>query len=302
MKSIHVWIAIFFVTFCGFALAYTEFKDYGISTQDAKEKIFQYVSYQTEPTSGFFVEQSIRETCKRIPPEMRAAAVNTLGSLIREYLETNDFKERYEAWLKQNYSMANTDIDDNEKEQIKLGCEQEVSNYTPEILTTMVDMAKNMESSLQSMEEGMAKSGDLQPEVQMQLATMRKRVALAKEIDPLIGKDFDKAMKAYVDGESKIRIEEAEESKKKMALDMAKMYEERKDPNKVIAKQLYTFIKSTDDIDYKAATEEKNGTVYFKNKEYESKPGAWKMGYRMGKEATDAARDFANKWLKDLEN
>ena len=34
----------------------------------------------------------------------------------------------------------------------------------------------------------------------------------------------------------------------------------------------------------------------------EAKPAEWKMAFRAGKPATDAARAFAQKWLADLQS
>ena len=42
-------------------------------------------------------------------------------------------------------------------------------------------------------------------------------------------------------------------------------------------------------------------TVYKGLKMTEAKPGEWKMAFRAGKPATDAARTFAQKWLSDLQ-
>jgi hypothetical protein len=39
----------------------------------------------------------------------------------------------------------------------------------------------------------------------------------------------------------------------------------------------------------------------FANEDYEGKPAEWKICFRAGKEATEAARAFARSWLTELE-
>ncbi len=39
----------------------------------------------------------------------------------------------------------------------------------------------------------------------------------------------------------------------------------------------------------------------FVNPAYEKKPAEWKMAYRAGKPAVDAARTFAKAWLAELQ-
>jgi len=51
-------------------------------------------------------------------------------------------------------------------------------------------------------------------------------------------------------------------------------------------------------IDYDAKTTGENRQGQFVNSEYEAKPPLWKMGFRAGREATEAARGFAKEWLR----
>lgn len=69
------------------------------------------------------------------------------------------------------------------------------------------------------------------------------------------------------------------------------------DPNKLIKKRLEEFLEVSGSVDFDARL---NGRM-FANPEYESKSDKWKMCYRAGKEVVAAARDEAQKWLKELE-
>jgi hypothetical protein len=71
-----------------------------------------------------------------------------------------------------------------------------------------------------------------------------------------------------------------------------------KDPNVTVRHRLQQFLDETAGIDYDAKT---SGPSHaFVDAGYEAKPPLWKMGYRAGKEATEAARAFAKEWMEEL--
>jgi hypothetical protein len=69
------------------------------------------------------------------------------------------------------------------------------------------------------------------------------------------------------------------------------------DPNKLIKKRLEEFLSVSESVDFDAKL---NGSM-FVNPEYESKDDKWKMCYRAGREVVEAAREEAQKWVKELE-
>jgi hypothetical protein len=73
------------------------------------------------------------------------------------------------------------------------------------------------------------------------------------------------------------------------------------DPRAMVAMRLRRFLEVTKDIDYAARLEDKDKKRIFADPALEAKPGEWKLAFRAGKPATDAARAFAQKWLSDLQ-
>jgi hypothetical protein len=69
------------------------------------------------------------------------------------------------------------------------------------------------------------------------------------------------------------------------------------DPNKLIKKRLEEFLSVSESVDFDAKL---NGNM-FVNPDYESKDDKWKMCYRAGREVVGAAREEAQKWVKELE-
>jgi hypothetical protein len=53
-------------------------------------------------------------------------------------------------------------------------------------------------------------------------------------------------------------------------------------------------------VAYDARLTDKDGKKVFADPALEAKPKEWKLCFRAGKPATDAARAFAQKWLADL--
>jgi hypothetical protein len=72
------------------------------------------------------------------------------------------------------------------------------------------------------------------------------------------------------------------------------------DINVFIAARLQKMLDSTKDIDYTAELVEKYGKKRFVNPQYERKNQEWKQGFRAGREVTEPARAFAQKWLDEI--
>ena len=78
------------------------------------------------------------------------------------------------------------------------------------------------------------------------------------------------------------------------------------DPRALVAMRLRHFLDVTSDVDLRrAARRYPAGSAkkkVFADAALEAKPAEWKMAFRAGKPATDAARAFAQKWLADLKS
>ena len=73
------------------------------------------------------------------------------------------------------------------------------------------------------------------------------------------------------------------------------------DARTLIAGRLRHFLEVSKDVAYSAPLTEQGGKRVFVDPALEAKPREWKLCFRAGKPATDAARSFAQKWLSDLE-
>jgi hypothetical protein len=74
------------------------------------------------------------------------------------------------------------------------------------------------------------------------------------------------------------------------------------DHRTLVAMRLRHFLDATSDVAYDAQLVDKDKKKVFANESFEAMPAEWKMAFRAGKPATDAARGFAQKWLGDLQS
>jgi hypothetical protein len=73
------------------------------------------------------------------------------------------------------------------------------------------------------------------------------------------------------------------------------------DPRALVAMRLRQFLGATGNIDFSARLVEQGKVQKFADPALEAKSTGWKMCFRAGKPATEAAREFARKWLADLQ-
>jgi hypothetical protein len=117
--------------------------------------------------------------------------------------------------------------------------------------------------------------------------------------------------------EMQIRAMDSPEMKAQMALgaqgmaasERARYEEERRafetgypaDPGVLVARRLRAFLDGCADVDFDAGLVEIDGRKRFELTRYEAKTAEWKLCYRAGRAAVEAARAGATAWLRDLE-
>jgi hypothetical protein len=72
------------------------------------------------------------------------------------------------------------------------------------------------------------------------------------------------------------------------------------DYSPVIKKRLQKFLDITKDVDFNAELKISYNKKVFVNPVYERKPTEWKQAFRAGKEVTDMARAFVERWLGEM--
>lgn len=242
-------------------LAADIYSEIRISQQQAEDAYFRFVS-----SGGHFLMPSPSAALHAMTSARRAEVVKALGDRAKAYYASESFRKRYETW----WSEAEPDKPSPIKPLAQLRQEQKAQGG---------DQAK-------AMQEMEANLKTLPPEMQ---AEMKKAMAQAREAlsqVPVI--DDNTLLQA-----EKMRFESDQRSYQE-ALERAP----KKDPKAALQKALQHALKVTDGIDYAALLKTQHGKRVFVNADYENKPAEWKMGFRAGRDATEAARAVLRDLLK----
>lgn len=203
-------------------------------------------------------------------PQVRVAIVNAALTLARAFVDSAEFPKRYA-----DHRDANG----------------------PEPLpptTTADEVLAKQRANFESQIEGMRKQfGDVTPAqretLEQGFETMRARFTEMEKGDAKI--ELDAALK-----QQRTRQVQAHEAAVK---ELEAVYPA--DPRALVANRLRKFLELSKDVDFTAQLVERDRKMRFADAAFEARPAEWKMLFRAGKPAVDAARAFAQKWLADLE-
>jgi len=237
----------------------------GVKPAGAREAVVEALA------TGSAYNDAAFKAFKALAPSARAAVVKAGLAWIKAYTATPEFKAdyaKYREGQKPAPAEAVLSVDEFLKKQ-----RQDMEKQAAE----MRQAAAGMDAATKkAMEDG----------IKQMMAQIE-----AVEKNP----DQRAQLKEMLDGqraEAKSRHEEAvaEWNKRTPA-----------DPKTLIADRIREFLETSADVDYAAKLVKSGSLMRFANEEYESKPAQWKLCFRAGKEAVDAARAFAQAWLAELE-
>lgn len=203
---------------------------------------------------------------KAAAPEAKAALVRAIATFVKAYTRTPLFRQRYAEYWEANKPQPSA---------------------PPQ---SMDDLNQAMQESIRQMEENLEK---LPPEVRKEAEESIKQA-----IENQKAMMADKEMQAHMAASAKEQARANEERDR----EQLKKYEAAhpKNPDALIARRLKEFLDLSATVDFKAALVKRGEMMVFADPQLEAKPDQWKLCYRAGREATDAARAFATEWLKEL--
>ena len=242
------------------AAAADVFQTYGLDRQAWSD------SFVNSITDRALYAPSLTAKLKGVPPGQRAAVVNALGTAAKAFVGSPEFKARYakeyEASLPDDLRPPRSaaEIEASTRAEMRKG------------LTEMEATVKELQG--ESRKQAEAALAQVRAELDRQMATLGKAAAEQAAAE-------------------KARYEAARN--RPPAPDALSS-----DPRVALRKSLQLFLKETSGVDFAAETRQVSRERRFARPDYEAKPRAWKMCYRAGREACDAARAFATGWLAEL--
>ena len=236
----------------------------GISEGRAREAVFDSFVSDTASLAGK------SEVFKAASASTKVAMVNFAMTLARGFVESDEFKRRYADHREANGPdpLPEEQTVDAVLAKQRAGFEEQVEamkklfdQITPEQRTTLEQGWDDMRRQLTDMETGPRRA-------ELEEALRQTRGALVRERE-LAMQELEKVYPA--------------------------------DPRGLVALRLKRFLDGSKDVAYEAQLIEKDGKRVFADPALEARPPEWKLCFRAGKPATDAARSFAQKWLSDLQ-
>jgi hypothetical protein len=286
--------------------------DLGLTTEQVKETAFTNVSSDqlVAPYS-----QKVRQLANNIPASSRVSAVQAMGAVVRSYVSSNDFKTRYQDWLKNKYSISDEQTKEAAKtkstsmNEVQSAYNQQAamvqnaySQMPPATLAIMIQSQIKMLQQELSEADGADKTAKMQ-----ELTELKRLQALSKtkpdEFKKQYVANFDKMLhNARAKNMSKVEDDltkskqDAENYQKRLA-----EYKAASNLNSVLKQRLNDFIVLTGTVDFDAQLTKRGYKMEFVNPEYRNQSNNWKLLFRMGKDPVMAARSFAQNWVKELE-
>jgi hypothetical protein len=237
-----------------------------LSEDNARNTIFSDIS-----SNSFFVP-GIREL-KSIALNDRAAQVEIIGKYVKDFTNTDEFKKRYNEYRESRKPSP--------PEKPKTSAELK-AGYKADLQKSITEMKTNKSSApadQQEMYDEMIKMFEEQ----------------LKEIDNPDNPMFSPEMDKY----SQMGYEQQMEQHKADIAEWETKYP-LNNPNQLIKVWLESFLEQTKEVDFGAQTAIDGARTIFVKQEYERKNNMWKLCYRAGKQTTEAALNFAQKWLVEL--
>lgn len=202
---------------------------------------------------------------KTIPGGKRAAIVQQLGNYMKQQFKRPEVAAEYAAYRESLVPGRQEGIDVKARiEEIK----RDIKNTQDDMKAAPADMKKMYEETI---------------------------VLLKAQLEILQNPSHPEY--AMYTGKTVLTPEQQEEINRQIKA-FSKEYPE--DIQQYIKLKLNEFLQLTSNIDFNAKLVQRNGKWRFENPEYEAKDYNWKKCFRAGKETIDAARAFAQQWLKEI--
>lgn len=286
VKNSLVLATILFLICFAFA-AESLWNEINVAEKNGREVIFDNIKY------GYLSLPMIAQKAKlkSLTSDRRSAIVNAIGDYIKEFIHSEEFKEKY---LENGPTEPQMPVKPEPVSNIDQVVDQSVSKPSDQI-AQMEAMANNpalpeeTRAQLKKSIEDFKKSG---------IATDEQYEKNKKDKNAEIQADNDNAQKHYEE-------EMVQYNKDKKVYDSLmveyKQMENNFKPSSIMKNRLNEFLKLTETVDFNAKLIDKGDHFFvFEKPEYENKSREWKLCFRAGKETIDAARNYAKEWLTEI--
>jgi len=298
MKKQFILLAALFVL-AGFKKLSDTLTDIGTTIAEVKEKTLEQIGNKSF-NIPYYTKQ-VKDACRKLPVGAREGTIMSLGKIIRDYVESPQFKTDY-------YAYAESRAGINKFDSTGAKWAQERKQKITELMSAMSNpqifdiYVKQLDVQVQ-MAESMINVLKTNPTMNMGGLTIKdfqKNEDDAKMLKDLYAKDKTAFGKKYAEVMADAQIRSEMQAEKQHQANEEKTLAEMKNYTLIIKNELQQFLTASANVDFNAKLVAKGDRMVFVNPDYESKDGNWKFYYRCGREAVSGARHFAENWLSSL--
>lgn len=257
--------AVFIAVGTATLIAQSTLANFGIHENDIKARTVSAVVYGNVPL------YPDRKAFNAANPSVRAGFVRNALAVVKAYTETAAFQADYA------------------KQRASAKPASPSTKGTPD-----EQYAKQLADQQKSLAEMKANVAKMTPDMQKQMAPV------VKQMEEMIAKQSKDPQMAAMMKQGYTMQAQGDQQSYQQAL---VKYDERypADPRVLIAKRLHQFLDVSQDIPWNAKlVPAGGGKMRFDDPQLESKSAEWKICFRAGKDAVDAARSFSMEWLKQM--
>jgi hypothetical protein len=285
--------------FVGFKKVSDTLTDLGTTIAEVKAKTLEQIGNKSFNLP--YYTNAMKDACRKLPVGVREATMMSLGKIIRDYVESPQFKTEYYAYAESHASMTKFDSADAKWTEEKKQKTEEVTTLLKN--PQMMDIFANQMDAQLQVAESMITLLKTNPTMDMGGLTIKdfqKNADDAKMLKALYAKDKAAFGKKYAEVTTDAQIHSEMLAEKQHQANDEKNLAEIKNYPVIVKNELQQFLDGSVNIDFNAKLVAKGDRLVFVNPEYEQKDGNWKFYYRCGKESVTGARHFAEGWLSNL--
>jgi hypothetical protein len=221
-------------------------------------------------SGGTPYDEAAYKAFKALPAAARADVVRAGLAWIKAYVAGAEFQEAYRRLRESEKPAA---------PEPRAGADDPLKQMRADTEKSIAEMRKNMAAM------------DAETRKQMEAVIQQLRAQLAQMESPQQQEMLRQGAALAAEGDRKRHQEQLGEWERSFPAD----------PRALIRRRIQEFLALSSGVDYAARLAPRGDKMIFASEAYEQKPAEWKLCYRAGREATEAARSFARAWLAELE-
>ena len=308
MKKLFTKILLVFLIISAFALRSGDvLTDLKLNQEEVENLVFDQL---TAENPGLTLSYESRQAAQRFSASMRVASVRAMYAVVRTYVQSDDFRRRYDSWLRGKYrveagdelpeTVSSSDLQAAQEAQLNQVMES-FSSMSPQILVLM--LPQQMAEIQQQMRNADAPAK----------AALTRDIMVLRELQPMATTKPAEFKTRYLTfmkrsltqqlGRGLVALEEQNAKDQEKAHEYRNRlaeYQANADPDLVLKKQLREFVDLVDSVDFDAETVKQGYRTEFVRADYRAQSREWKQLYRLGREPVLVARDLARAWLIEL--